>query len=347
MDLFKLEVAESALHSNFKNIKDNADLRKVINNWCIGFEDRDNKFVKEFQNTFNSSFWEIYLHASFKNLGFKTDYSHDAPDFHLKSRKTKKEFLVEAVATKNPDNGTPEHERIEELNRLYKSGKSDEEIHSEIVHLATERIANSISTKCGKYENRYSKMEHVKGKPFILAIGSFEQPLFYLQGIGAIQRVLYGLTKAEYRGDMPYMEFSDHIIKKSTGGKIPIGLFNDDKHSFISGVIFNPIATVGKLRALSLNKSKDIIVNTYKYNDYDTVATINSEPHTKYRESLLDGTSLFLNPYADNPIDPKEFENPDIAIYHHKNSAKIKHNFLYSRTIIDIKTNTSDIQEML
>ncbi|WP_429472432.1 IclR family transcriptional regulator domain-containing protein [Neobacillus sp. B4I6] len=67
--------------------------------------------------------------------------------------------------------------------------------------LTTERLASSISNKANKYHKTYSKLDHVKGKPFILAIGSFEQPFFYLQGIGAIQRVLYGQVKAEYRGN--------------------------------------------------------------------------------------------------------------------------------------------------
>lgn len=216
MDLFSVEVKEKRLHSNFKYLQGDAELRAVLNNWVIGFEDRDNKFVKEFQTTFNSSFWELYLHACFKNLGFKIDYSHYAPDFYLKSRRTKTNLLVEAVATNTPENGTPEYERIEELNRLYKSGDDYNKIHSEIVHLATERIANSIKSKCEKYEDSYSSMEHVQGKTFILAVGSFEQPFFYLQGTAAIERVLYGLIKAEYRNDRPYFEYSNHIIKKNT-----------------------------------------------------------------------------------------------------------------------------------
>lgn len=40
----------------------------------MGFEDRDGKFVKEFQTTFNSSFWELYLFACLRDgLSCKVD----------------------------------------------------------------------------------------------------------------------------------------------------------------------------------------------------------------------------------------------------------------------------------
>lgn len=35
----------------------------VLPGWPTDFEDRDGKFVTEFRTTFNSSFWEFYLHA--------------------------------------------------------------------------------------------------------------------------------------------------------------------------------------------------------------------------------------------------------------------------------------------
>ncbi|WP_232925945.1 hypothetical protein, partial [Pseudomonas syringae] len=41
---------------------------------CLeGFPDRNNKFVKEFQTTFNSIFWEVYLYMAFREYGFSLD----------------------------------------------------------------------------------------------------------------------------------------------------------------------------------------------------------------------------------------------------------------------------------
>ncbi|PGR28508.1 hypothetical protein COC52_08135 [Priestia megaterium] len=342
MDLFNVQVKESELHPNFVNIVDDPQLKEVLKKWSMGFEDRDNKFVKEFQTTFNSSFWELYLHTCFKNLGFKIDYSHHAPDFVLKTRKSKKELVVEAVTTKNAKGGTPEHDRMETLEELSKVNEEDkmEEIYEDIVSLATERIASSIRNKSEKYKKSYSALEHVKRKPFVLAVGGFEQPLFYVQGVGAIQKVLYGITKAEYmENGLPSIEYSDLVIKESNGAPIPIGIFNDDSHSHISAVIFSSVASIGKARALSSVKNKNMFFKTCTYNDYGIQAVHKVTDHTKYRESLFDGLSIYLNPYADHPLDPNEFDNPDIAVNHHLHSTKVKHGFLFSRQVINFSNN--------
>jgi len=56
-------------------------VRAVLTQWAEGFDDRDGKFVREFQTTYNSSFWELYLFAVLKHLGIEVDLSFKAPDF--------------------------------------------------------------------------------------------------------------------------------------------------------------------------------------------------------------------------------------------------------------------------
>ena len=58
------------------------------------------KFIKEFQTTFNSSFWELYLNRAFREFGYDIDYSKASPDFNL-IRNNKTRISVEAV-TSNP-----------------------------------------------------------------------------------------------------------------------------------------------------------------------------------------------------------------------------------------------------
>ncbi|HCW5133198.1 TPA: hypothetical protein OXO86_003806, partial [Acinetobacter baumannii] len=47
--------------------------RNVLLDWANGFVDRDNKFVKEFQTTFESSFWELYLNKILKSENIDID----------------------------------------------------------------------------------------------------------------------------------------------------------------------------------------------------------------------------------------------------------------------------------
>lgn len=338
VDLFNIQVSEDRLHPNFIHLSRDKDLIKVINSWKIGFEDRDNKFVKEFQTTFNTAFWELYLHACFRNMGFKIEYSYSSPDFVIETRKNNMPIIIEAVSTRHAEGDRPEHDRINAIESLLENSNFDHEsLHGDIIQIATERIANSIMTKVNKYQKQYSKLNHVKGKPFILAIGAFEQNFFYNQGTGAIEKVLYGLDKAEYRGNTPYFEYVDHIIKRKNGKKIPIGLFNNAELSCISGILFSSVTSIGKVRALSQRKHDHIFINTYTYNDYGQNGIFNTHPHKKYNERLLDGMLLYLNPYADIPLDPKEFDNSNIAKIYNNDKREIKHGFLFSRTVTNVQ----------
>ena len=61
MDLFTPVVSEDVQHANFRSISKFSSKfdREVLNEWAHEFKDREGKFVKEFQTTFDSSFWEF------------------------------------------------------------------------------------------------------------------------------------------------------------------------------------------------------------------------------------------------------------------------------------------------
>src|SRR5690606_35481802 len=231
------------------------------------------------------------------------DYTKNTPDFIITTRKNKKELIVEAVTTRNAEIDSPEHDAEMKLDQYIKAEENHTEVHKLVVQVATERILASVSDKYKKYLSSYSKLDYVLHKPFILAVGAYEQPLFLKQGIGAILKVCYGLDKAEYRGARPYFEYTTDIIKRSTGSSIDVGIFNNDKYKFLSGILFSPVASIGKVRALSLNKIKNSYFETYTYNDYDTKGSINRTKSNKYKESLLDGMVFLANPHAVNPVD--------------------------------------------
>lgn len=167
------------------------------------------------------------------------------------------------------------------------------------------------------------------------------QPLFYYQGTGAIDRVLYGLKEAKYIEGKPHFDYTERVSKRSNNASIPVGFFKDNKYSHISAVIFNPIATFGKVRALQSKKSSKIHFETYKYNDYGEKGYTESLTHRRYRESLLDGTSVFLNPYAVNPLPIELFEDRDLHIKENEMKVKIKPGFLFRRTVTE-KIKVSD-----
>ena len=304
LDLFTPLVDENKFHPNFKEmLKDEYPFaRDLLQSWTVDFIDRDHKFVKEFQTTFNSSFWELYLFKVFKSYGFEIDLSHPYPDFVIKKPY---EVSFEAVISNNSMIENPE------FMRDYSSSSPNID---EIVRTATIRLANAIIYKYNKYKEHYSKSDIVKGKPFILAVAPFEQPFFWEQTNRAINRVLYGLSGFKYKDPNNRIApeivspIIDLFIEKDNGSEIPLGFFRDTQMEEVSAILFSNVATFGKLRALT--KDKDPRPMFFSYSKFNRNGWRPNAalfvPKNLYSETLEDGINLYLNPFAKYPL-PKEF----------------------------------------
>jgi hypothetical protein len=82
-------------------------VRAVLTDWASEFGDRDGKFVYEFQTTYNSSFWELYLFAVLKHLGIKVDFSYPSPDFLAADIS----LAIEATIASHAQDDVPEWEK--------------------------------------------------------------------------------------------------------------------------------------------------------------------------------------------------------------------------------------------
>ncbi|MGR3511763.1 MAG: hypothetical protein ACU0GG_03295 [Paracoccaceae bacterium] len=291
MDLFTPKVPEHRLHPNFlKTLADDSSgVRKVLTEWAEGFSDRDGKFVKEFQTTYNSSFWELYLHAVFKEMGIGLDFAFSSPDFLLPELP----LVVEATTANNSIDDAPEWEKT-----------FDSTIDPEIfLSYATTAIrnSNSIQSKSAKYIKSYASLDHVKERPFAIAVASFATHDHFLTGDVPMQWLLYDPLKLGH-------------LTKSNGSKVKLGIFNDDELSHVSAVFYSSTATFGKARALGNDKG-DYLFNAVriKNNIYPIRIVAKKD---EYEESLSDGLRVFCNPYAEHPIDLAPFEeNIGIRIF--------------------------------
>ncbi|TYS60599.1 hypothetical protein FZD47_20540 [Bacillus infantis] len=184
MNLFAGIKSTDNLNPNYKGIleENSPYLREIINRWASGFVDRDNKFAYEFQTTFNSSFWELYIFTVLKHLNLSVDFSHNSPDFVVKGHKN---FNIEATTANHSKDGQAE------WIRNYSNEEMKNWSDGKIVNNATIRLAGSFISKSNKFPKSYSKLDHVRDCPFVLAIAPFDSPYFYLQGHQAIRRVLF------------------------------------------------------------------------------------------------------------------------------------------------------------
>ena len=290
MDLFTPIVESSKLHPNFINTLDSesAGVRKVLEQWSDGFIDRDNKFIREFQTTYNSSFWELYLFAVLKHLHIEVDFSYNAPDFVGRE----KNIIIEATTANHAHDDTPEWEKTIK-------GVANEDLF-EISKQSAIRLANAFDSKVRKYRNDYSHLSHVEGKPFIIAISNYTKQDFNFHGDVAMQWLLYDVLGLK-------------SLKKSNGTNVPLGLFNDETYSDISAIMYSSLATFGKARALS-NDIGNFLFRAVRIKDNYTPIEIVAQKD-EYYESLCDGLRLFLNPYAKQPISIQDFNDTGIRIF--------------------------------
>ena len=315
MDLFCPIVEEIRQHKNFTSVlvPFRQAERDLFNDWANGFVDRDGKFVEEFQTTFNSSFWEIYLYASYKEYEFEVDWSFSTPDFCLDANGVK--FIVEATTANSAHDKPNEWDRnfsVEQLKVLRRL----KDLNTEAII----RLSNAILSKTRKFEATYRKLKHVKGKPFILAVAPFEQPHFNIQYDRPIRALLYDY----YVDEDAFLEDPDAYpdgppvtnlgyVQKDNGAEIPLGIFNDSGMSEVSAIIFSCTGTWGKLSAMSANPNTNAEVSSIWATPPDGVPEKRRCKSSEHDESILDGLQIYHNPFADYPLPAEVFRAPRVV----------------------------------
>lgn len=319
MDLFSPVVNPDRFHPHFANalIPTKKAERDLLQSWAEGFVDRDGKLVEEFQTTFNSSFWEIYLHGAFKEYGFAIDLRHATPDFLLSAGGV--EIVVEAT-TANAAQGKPnEWDRffsLEELTQLKFKPMNTEAII---------RLSNAILGKVRKYDKTYKSLPHVRGRPFVLAVAPFEQPHFNFQYDRPIRALLYDY----YVDEDAYLENPEkypnghpptvHLgyVEKDNGAEIPLGFFNAPGMSEVSAVAFSCLATWGKVSAMSGNEEAEGIVSSMWASPPTGKPVRRVGSWHEHVEVVRDGLQIFHNPFARYPVPPEFFRAPRV-IQHYR-----------------------------
>ncbi|WP_152051810.1 hypothetical protein [Tautonia marina] len=304
MDILTPVVPEDRQHPNFRmltSIELSGPERAVLQGWADGFRDRDGKFAKEFQTTYNSSFWELYLFAAFRELGCDVDQSHSSPDFVL--RTPVGEIVAEATIASHAEGYAPEWERPDPEARLDVN-------REELITLATIRLANAVTSKHRKYFASYATLPHVAGKPYVICVAPFEQPFFFMQNDLALRRVLYGFDQHIFIDDkgtgarLVLGVATRDSVTKDNGSQVPLGLFTRPGMEDVSAVIFSNTATFTKVQALASEGSYPVIFLASRYNAAGIEPHLIRLPRPHYQETLLDGLHVCLNPFATRPLDP-------------------------------------------
>ncbi|EPC8060006.1 hypothetical protein ACR3FW_002151 [Yersinia enterocolitica] len=357
MDLFTPQVATERLHPLVKQIIAEPVYHpaiKTINSWGAGILERrgeGDKFIKEFQTTFNSSFWELYLNKAFIELGFNIDYSYESPDFHL-IHSSGDHVNVEAVTSNNIDNEKEEYYSPSSLNGAAQIDFDEFMDNSSTRLIGKIRDKKNLFIDNGKKKHPYSKLPHVIGNPFILAIAPFDSLLSSGQNNRAINRILYGIDT-----------LPDGTIKKiptirtKAGNTIDLGIFTNDSYKEISAIIFSTVGMFSKAvieakipckvkatkyRQFTFNEFKKLsdmgieklgknlkefenedILLTFRYPSGNNVVGYDMYfcDSIRHQEKHIDGLHIYHNPYASLPLKRQIFNAKELTY----NSYNINH----------------------
>jgi len=322
IDLYTPAINHELFHQKFKMLLGDHyhGERQVLDGWANGFVDRDGKFVKEFQSTFRSCFWELYLNNIIREAGYEIDYTKHRPDFIIKGEN----IAIEAVVSNIKANGRKESEmNVDDIN-LNITASYVIEGYQEIILEAITRSSGAITTKSKKYFQYKNESWMNDDTKYIVAHSSYGQVNYGIEDYRPMLALLFGKL---YDEQSNIFKDANTVIKPGTASEIAIGLFNKEEYSHISAVIFSSMCTMGKLTSIA-NSSKLDFGNRINV-AYCLREDINNRKFLLHRidksnpETSQDGLFVFVNHNAKNKLS-EEFLSSIGGTVIKKEGSKIK-----------------------
>jgi hypothetical protein len=279
--------------------------RAVLRDLFREFPDPDGNFVEQFQTSgFDARIFEIYLFAVFRESGFTIDRSNPRLDFLIGKDG---HFLgVEAVTANPPSSGAL---------RPYVSQPKERNADEMRTYLQNEVPIRMGSPLFSKLQKKYWQLEHLKGRPFVLAIESFHDAGSLAISSTPLTQYLFGLGYHWYHNDKGELIISTSLIDVHRLGakEIPSGFFNQPEVENISAVLFSNSGTAPKFNRMGQEGShRSDAVRMIRYGScyrHDP----NSDKPSGFVYEVGDGETtekwseaavLIHNPHALHPLPP-------------------------------------------
>lgn len=327
-EIFNEVVRPEKLHPYFVVLKNELRFeaaRNLIKEIAYSFVDVDGNYIQQFQSDgFDSRLWELFLYVFLYDSGFDFNRSYNAPDYCL--NKLGYECTVEAVTVgANPDFDEPNAKCAEDIISLSKD-------------YIPIKFGSALHSKISR-KPPYWEMEHVKGKPFILAIHDYHKladgvyPGSMTWTRAGLKNYLYGMREDVIfnKDGNPELVFEQvepfpipKIIKTKTHKwkkkEIPSYFFTQKKSEYVSAVLFSNAATIttfnrmGKLAGLGSREIRMLRKGMKAHPDpssFMAMPFLSDVDEESYEEAWADSVVMFHNPFAKNPVDPEMF--PEIS----------------------------------
>ncbi len=306
-DLFKNLNNEDNQHPNFKLLKSNIALsmaKETVKEVSYHYKDIDGNFIDQFQsiNGFDSRVWELFLFCFFREQFFSFKRNFNAPDYMVE--KFNEEIAVEAVI-------------VSRKTEIESNPKNDKEIQ--------EKLKNDIPLLFGsalfdKMKMKYWKKEHVKGKPFLIAIADFHDTMSMTWTFNSLSEYLYGYkyeNSFDKNGELIVTPVEIGDYTKPNGTKIPSGFFFHPNSENVSAIIFSSCGTLSKFNRMGkqaeLGSDIPTLIRTGTF--YNHIPNADKPNFVTYKvdkdskETWSEGTVIYHNPNAKIPLNPAFFDD--------------------------------------
>jgi hypothetical protein len=320
-DLFAPVVPVGQLNRMFRDVAlqpGREAARALINAIFANFSDVDRSFIREFQTAgFSARVFELALFAYIDEQNLDLDRTAVAPDFVLRGQHP----VAIEVTTTNPVQGTqpdnsarpsmvPSDLAAADREFVFQIGKA---LRRKLLH----RDANG---------HAYWEKPHVKGVPFVIAVGAFHNEHAQFHPDGLLARYLYGLDQTLSHDDAGDLVVVQHEITghRFRGKTIPSALFQQPEAANLSGLLFSNSHTIAKFNRigteLGMGHPETALVRMgtcYNHEpnavEHDQFVYIVGERPDDDPETFTEGLHLFINPWATIPLAPAAL--PNIVVY--------------------------------
>lgn len=262
------------------------------------YEDTDGNFVEQFQTVgFDARIWELYLFATFAELGYAPAPDLQVPDFLFKGPMG--EVGIEATSVNPPNAGNIELPK----------DKADLIVYFE--NYVPIGLARVLKRKLKK-KSPYWDAPEMKGVPFVVAVQDFHTPGAMRMIVPAMTEYLFGVRHSLETGGRRIERIAEHVWGKR---REKSGFFMFPKAENISAVIVNPQGTLPKFNRMGYlaqfgSRRVRMVRSGYVRRDQHPTNPM-PEPFAHkvheagYSETWVEGMVVLHNPNATVPLDPE------------------------------------------
>jgi len=312
-DFFASVVPEDRLNPTFKILRSAerySPARELIKAMMRFYEDTDGNFVEQFQTTaFDARIWELYLFATFTELGYASAPGLAVPDFLLSGLAGS--LGIEATSVNPPHGGDikPPGDKVG--------------LTAYMENYVPIKLARVLKRKLEK-KKPYWEIPEMRGVPFVIAVQDFHLPGAMRMIVSAMTEYVFGVRHSLEKGERRIEWIDEHVWENSREQSGFFGLPNAEN---ISAVIVNPQGTLPKFNRMGFlaefgNRRVRMVRSGYasgERNPENPMLKFEHKVHDPgYSETWVEGMVVLHNPLARIELPPEmvpgarhEFLQPD------------------------------------